>query len=158
MVDASHCPDTKVAGYGVWVASQRGKRAFDGAFKTTIDNATIAEMAAITNALYMGIKSGLIVSWDEVLVQTDCIAAILAFTGARNPAHSEERKIIDKQKELIVLYDITVRFKHVKGHSDNPGNRYVSNNICDRKAKTNMRNARQRFKLNQIKDKLKDSK
>lgn len=157
MTDASHCPNTKVGGYGVWIASQRGKRSYDGAFKNLIDNATIAEMAAITNGLYIAIRTELVQAHDRVLIQTDCIAAILAFTGKRKPAHSEERRIVEQQRQLMVQHNLSITFKHVKGHSDNEGNRFVSNNICDRKAKANMKKARQLFKLDEIRQKLKET-
>lgn len=42
-------------------------------------------------------------------------------------------------------HKFTFSFRHVKGHTDRPEARFVTNNLCDMRAKQAMRLARKRF-------------
>ncbi len=155
MVDASFCPDTGAGGYGVWIAAQRGKRAFEGQFNTPLDNSTLAEMAAVVNALHCALKHGYIMESDTVLLQIDCIAAIHAFENKRVVRHNMEHEIKAKYNKFIELFKLDIKFKHVKAHSGKLDRRSRSNNACDQRAYKQMKLMRQRLKLAEIRRLLK---
>lgn len=154
ITDASHCPDTKACGYGVWVAGQRGKREFSGMFAKPLDNSLLCEMAAIVNGLYHGLKAGLICKGDTILVQTDCTSAIQGFLGSRKISHIEEREILEVYSKLLVSCELFIRFKHVKAHTGKQDKRSISNEVCDKKAKAWMKRMRNLIQLNEIRQKV----
>jgi ribonuclease HI len=156
IADASYCPDTGKAGYGFWIASQRGKMGGDGVLKGKIENNIAAEMMALLNAVDAARKSNLVHKNDSVLMQTDCQPAIDAFKGLRQSITSQEKRLVRWYKDFCNEHNLHIRFKHVKGHTDNEDARYVVNNICDRKARKNMRQARDEYKDQQIREFLND--
>jgi len=154
IADASHCPDTGKAGYGFWIASQRGKLGGDGVLKGCINNNISAEIMALMNALHAGINAGLICRDDSVLLQTDCQSAIDAFEGRRQSMSAREKELVKFYLSLRKRYSLNISMKHVKGHTRNKDARYVVNNICDRKARQHMRKARDLHNLNLTKEEL----
>ena len=145
LADASYCPETKVGGYGFWIASQRGK--LDGGSKLTwkggaIATSTIAEMMAIAGALYMGVTNGLVLQYDSILFQTDCMGAIQAFQGTRYNLVSQELSVLKYFNEMQNSLELKVSFRHVKGHTNVDDARSASNRMCDKRAKQFMRSAR----------------
>ncbi len=156
LADASHCPDTKAGGYGYWIASERGKKGGSGPFKGRIPNSTIAEMMAIANSLYDAVRHCLVLEKDVILFQTDCEAAIYAFTGKRD-VNQEEAKVINFVKKVIRGMNLTVSYKHVKGHSSNKQARFAANNACDRAARKAMRKARNLVRIEDAKRLLKSA-
>ena len=144
MVDASYCHDTNAAGYGFWVASNRGHRPGSGAMRVHVSNALEAEMMAICNALYRSFKFNYIQAGDTVLVQTDCLGAIDRFTGNNRVKSEMERKALIVLNSIAKSNDLRVNFRHVKAHTRRKENRYRANNHCDTAAKKAMRKARER--------------
>lgn len=153
LADASHCPDTKAGGYGYWIASARGKQGGSGILKGRITSSTLAEIMAIANAIYHGIKIGLICGNDILLVQTDCESAIFALSLKRKGSE-EEQKVIEYVQKLSKLLRLTIEYKHVKGHTSNKEARFAANNACDRAARKAMRRARDRIRCEELKEML----
>lgn len=145
IADASHCTFSGAAGYGFWIASERGKRPGGGQIRERVDSSSAAEMIAIVNAAYHAIKDQLVQRGDHVLFQTDCEAAILAFQGTRNGMSADEKKAKTRFFDLKREHGFTFSFRHVKGHTNRPEARYVTNNLCDERAKRGMRLARKRL-------------
>lgn len=145
IADASHCTQTGAAGYGFWIASERGKRPGGGPVKEKVDSSSAAEMIAIVNALYYSAKDQLVKKGDHVLFQTDCESAILAFQNKREQLTKDEKRAKDAFFSLKRLHGITFSFRHVKGHTTRPEARFVTNNLCDSRAKQGMRLARKQF-------------
>ncbi|QJI53383.1 RNAseH [Alteromonas phage vB_AcoS-R7M] len=143
IADASFCPDLKVGGYGFWIAGDNGKLAGEGMFKRTVPNNNVAELYALINALHQAVTEGIVPDRSAVLLQSDCMAALDALKGRRTNILDEEIEAVEWFKSFIAKHHIHTRFKHVKGHSSNPGNRYTSNNACDRRARRQMKKARQ---------------
>lgn len=141
LADASHCPETKLGGYGYWIASARGKRGGSGSFKGAVQNSTIAEIMAIVNAVHSGITYGLIEKKDEVLIQSDCESAIFALLRKRT-INSSERKIVDYMLRLVSKFELEITYLHVKAHTGAQSNRFVAQSHCDRLARKEMRKAR----------------
>ena len=142
IADASHCPDTCAAGYGYWIASERGKLGGGGAMKGRVDTSGAAEMLAICNALFIAVEKKLVETGDIVLIQTDCVSAIRAFDGSRNGLTCDEKKAFEHLHGLVAKAQIRVTYRHVKGHTSRPGARYITNKLCDQRAKAGMRSAR----------------
>jgi ribonuclease HI len=148
IADASYCPDTQAAGYGFWIASDRGKRGGHGGIKERVVNSIAAEMMALVNGLYMACRYGLADQGDTVLLQTDCQAAIDAFTHKRARITHEETDLVSYLETLAKDLQLTVMFKHVKGHTSGGTPRLFINNKCDELARDAMRKMRGQFRSN----------
>lgn len=147
IADASFCPDTNVAGYGFWIASERGKQGGGGEMKCRVDGNIAAEMQAVVNALYIAHRLQLVQAADEVLIQTDCMAAIDAFEGKRRNLPAQEWEAVKVLRRLRSDHSLRVVFRHVKGHTGKKEARFVTNHLCDKRAKEAMRRARARVQL-----------
>jgi ribonuclease HI len=145
IADASHCSASGAAGYGWWTACERGKMGGGGQIKERIDGSGAAEMIAIVNAIHLSVKRTLIQEGDHLLLQTDCTAAIAAFNGSRLTMSKHEREAKKAFYKLKKEVKFNFTFRHVKGHSKRPEARFVTNNLCDMRAKKGMRLARARF-------------
>jgi ribonuclease HI len=139
--DASFDPETRAGGFGYWSKSLRGQHSGGGPFKSLARNSGIAEMMACLNALHMTFVH--LIAWpgDTILIQTDCTAAIAAFERKRI-LQEDERIIVDGLVALLQIKNATVRWKHVKGHTNGEQPRLWVNNQCDHLAKMGMREAR----------------
>lgn len=139
LTDASFCPRTGAAGFGYWIASDRGKKGGGGPILHPCENSGDAEAMAIVNTLFIARKHGLVEHGDEVLIQSDSTEAIAGLKKARWP------KI---HKEFVTLcLTLDVRFKHVKGHTNRETHkqaRYGANRACDQRARLYMRQERAR--------------
>ena len=135
IADASFCPNTHAAGYGFWIASQRGKRGGSGGIKTHVVNNIASEMMALINGLHKAQKWGLVQTGDQVLLQTDCQSAISAFEGRRNKISNQECELVQYMLKFIAAVGIQVTYKHVKGHTVgemSKAPRHYINNQCDK--------------------------
>lgn len=156
IADASYCPETGKAGYGFWIASSRGKRGGDGVLRGPVANNNAAEMMAILNAFHVGLNTGLVRHGDSILMQTDCQGAIDAFEGIRKALGEQEQELFDWYCKFCRVHNLRVRTKHVKGHSHLNDSRFIVNKICDRKARKQMRKARNSYRIQKIKEYLND--
>ena len=143
--DASYCPDTMIAGYAYWVASDRGKMGDDGVFRNRLGNNIAAEMMAVNTAIQDGLGAKLIQDFDNILIQTDCQGAIDAFLNYRDVRNDQESKIVSWYNELRSASKLSLCFKHVKAHTGCQATRSIVNGICDRKARKRMREARDSY-------------
>lgn len=142
LTDASYCPETFVAGYGYWIASDRGKLGGGGRMQgSSIANSTAAEMMAVANSLWIAAMHQLILPGDQVLMQTDCESAIQAFEWRRK-TYIQQEIAACKFVQSLVANGLAIRFKHVKGHSGIRDPRHIANHMCDKRAKDAMREAR----------------
>lgn len=136
--DASWCPRTKAAGYGYWIACERGKVPGGGSLRALCNGSNGAEMMAIVRSIADGLQQGLIQDGDELLVQTDSVAAIGAFKRQRSVG-GEELVAFQTMQKLIEGRRIRLSFKHVKGHTAVQDARSITNRMCDMRAKAGMR-------------------
>lgn len=142
MVDASYCQESGAAGYGYWIASERGKKGGGGPMRGAVCGSAAAEMLAACNALFVALELTLAQPGDHVLLQTDCVSAIQAFEGSRTVRVKDEFTALVYFRKLKKDKSINVSFRHVKGHTTRSEPRYVTNKLCDRRAKEGMRQAR----------------
>lgn len=105
-----------------------------------------AEMFAVCNALFIAVRRGLVQERDHVLIQTDCMAAIHAYDGTRRVTNPDEVEAVNYFHQFRKEQSFTVSFRHVKGHTRRTEARYVTNNLCDKRAKDGMRQARKKLK------------
>jgi ribonuclease HI len=141
--DASRCMQTGAAGYGFWVASARARFAGGGPFRESTPSVEVAESLAICNAISVAISRGAVQPGDEVLIQTDCLNAIDILSGKRTSLREAEGVAFNFLQNVRTAHNLTLAFRHVKGHSTLPGARYTTNRLCDKRAKAGMRQARQ---------------
>jgi ribonuclease HI len=142
IADASHCSDTGASGYGYWIASERGKHGGGGSVRTKVSGSIAAEMIAIVNAIDVAVKRELLQKGDHALLQTDCQGAIDAFIGLRKRLTQHEKGAKEIFFELKRGAGFTFSFRHVKGHTSNTEARFVTNNLCDKRARKAMQLAR----------------
>lgn len=111
-----------------------------------IDTSSAAELLAIVNAFFFAKMKGIIAEGDHVLLQTDCQRAIDVLESRIRELTRDElagkKRFFDLKRE----YGCTVSFRHVKGHTRRTEARYVTNNLCDQRAKDGMRLARARLR------------
>lgn len=146
--DASWCPNTRAAGYGFWSVSERGRHAGGGSFKAGAKSAMHAEMMAIVNALHVTLALGIAAKGDRVLIQTDCLYGIYTFEG-RGLMGKKARKrnaflspVVDLFKEHVRANDLTVEFRHVRGHTSVADQRSMAQRHADARARVGMKKAR----------------
>lgn len=145
LADASHCPDTKAAGYAYWIASTRGSFGGAGPLKGKVETSTLAEVMAIANAVHIAIARKSVVNGDTILCQTDCEAAISLFEDRRSKPSVFEYKVKLHIDQLIKDNSIILMFKHIKAHSGQRGARFIANDKCDKSARKEMRRQRGKF-------------
>lgn len=147
IADASFCPQSKVSGYGYWILCDRGSLGGGGplAKGLSVVNSTVSEMMAIVNALHIAIKSNLVNPCDTVLLQSDCMSALDALSFKRTNITPVEQAIVAKLNEYMLQHCLNLQFRHVKGHTNRTGARYVTNGRCDERAKIEMRKLRRQF-------------
>jgi len=153
--DASHCPNLKVGGWGMWAKSARGKVEFGGPLKKCLQNITEAELQAIVNGVYVALERGVALPGDTLLIQTDNIRALsILETGGINlkKVSTSEIQIVDVLKRILDETGCSAIYKHVKGHRDHMGGRFHCNGRADKWARLGLKEAREtKIKQNRIK-------
>lgn len=147
MCDASHCPDTLIAGYGFWIVSSRGGLPGAGAIYN-VDSSLTAEMLAVGSAVFNGLSDGFISWGDKLLIQLDCLGAIDRFEKSKKGIviTNTQHQAIGYFDHILKEYDLEVEFRHVKAHTADTSKRSNSNRLCDRRARKAMRTARDAYK------------
>ncbi len=143
IVDASFCHQTGAAGYGVWVACDRGSKPFKGPLPVPGSSST-AETMAIANALWHAIKEGLVIQDCKVLIQTDCAHAIRVYEE-HNWNNEKETSAYKWMLDVVKRHNLVINFRHVKGHSGTQDRRSNAQKYCDERAKEAMRSERARL-------------
>lgn len=132
-------------GYGVAVKSNRGSRRIGKPFRERWLSSSLAEYAAAVLGIWFATKSGLAYSGDTVLVQSDCLWAVRALRGQQEPRPTKAAqfaKIKDLQAELVETYRLTIKSRHVPGHTRGKTPRIHLNNVCDELARQGRMEAR----------------
>jgi len=140
--DASYCPQQNVAGYGYWIASDRGKKGGGGQVVAAVLDNNTAEMMAVCNTLWHGIKNGLIQAGDEILIQTDCLSAIDRLGETKPATREQDKQVLEYFRKVTLDHNLKISWRHVKGHTNHADARFAANRKCDQRAKQHMRLAR----------------
>lgn len=111
-----------------------------------VDTSSAAELLAMVNGLFFAKMKGIVEAGDHVLLQTDCQRAIDVLESRISTLTKDERAGKKRFYELKREFGCSVSFRHVKGHTRRTEARYVTNNLCDKRAKDGMRLARARFR------------
>lgn len=154
--DASFCPNTKAAGYGGWVVCDRGNNASGGPLNGAPTSGA-AETMAICNVVWEGFKANLIQCGDHLTIQTDCATAIKVYKEARwtSAVEGSAFKWLNDQARK---YNLTIEFRHVKGHSNVQDTRSKAQRFCDERARSAMQKERSKIRLQECKKLIKDAK
>lgn len=103
-------------GWAIWLRSGLGRIVRHGDCPDTVTDSFMAEMFAIKMALQVIVKE-----WpggEVVLVNTDCLAAIDGLTpGAPNFRNAGLLALQEEIESFVFSNYLTMRFKHVKGHT-----------------------------------------
>ncbi|AVJ51806.1 RNAseH [Pantoea phage vB_PagS_Vid5] len=154
VTDASYCHQTGASGYGVWVASDRGRSEFGGPL-SDIPGSNEAEYVGIARGLYHAMESGIAKPGDYILIQNDFIEAVNVL-GNRNESTACGKKLEVKEwiKSIADKYRLRLEFRHVKGHSGQKDSRSRAQRKCDRRAYKEMLTARSKYFEKPTKGKL----
>lgn len=148
MTDASVCGETRVGGYGFWVVSERGGLPGQGAFKHPTKDSLEGEMKGVVNSLAAALKTHVVEPGDKILIQLDNQGVIKCIEEGSS-SRKDIQPLLDKFKCIVDSHQLTIECRHVKGHSNRKDSRYRANNLCDMRAKEEMRKARQEYYRNQ---------
>jgi ribonuclease HI len=123
------------AGYGFWCVSNRSNGLAGGSpLKGYVKDSYQAEAKGVVSAIIQCIKKGNIKQGDTVLVQLDNAGVINLFSNPKANVRVDLIEVKAYLEELISKYDLTLKYRHVKGHSTTKGNRYTANKLCDMRA------------------------
>jgi ribonuclease HI len=141
--DASHCPITKIGGYGFWAVSTRGRHAGSGSFKKKFRGSTPAEASAIVNAVFISLRLGIAAKGDRLLIQTDSLHSIHVFTGVTKKCKDPDTMNAKNElAKLAATHELTFEFRHVRGHTRVDDQRSKAQRHSDLRAKAAMKKAR----------------
>lgn len=143
--DASHCPDTKVGGWGAWAKCELGQVQGGGPMKREVATSTVAEARAVFGGLLLISKQ---VWWPcikIVLVQTDNKTVVEALERKGPPEEDRIRwrsNFIIHVTEFKKLHGIEIKGRWIRGHQASVTPRNWVNNLTDRLAKKGLNEAR----------------
>lgn len=132
--DAGLCPETGIGTWAAWCKSERGKSRAGGILRDSQAFSTMAEAAAAVNGIYNAVASGIAKPGDALLVQTDNndVSNFLTFPIRPHLKEIETRVLMQEcYSSLLRKYDLSVRFRHVKGHKGTRDKRSAVNTWCD---------------------------
>lgn len=149
IADASYCPNTKAAGYGVWVNGCFGKSPFEGQLQSPACNNT-AEIMAVANALWHAMHNHLVYAKSFVLIQTDSSTAIGMFEGKIEPKNDQQIAAKYYVRDIIRRFELSVTYRHCPGHTNALTKRSIAQQHCDDRAKRQMLKARASMNLAEV--------
>lgn len=159
--DASMCSQTGACGWGGWAKSQRNTTRCGGPMRARIWDINIAESMAVVNTVATALKQGTILRGDDILIQTDntAVESILRGRSSMTSANShrkskKHRESRQKQRnavhaawcKLMQDYNLTFRWRHIKGHTQDKAPRSAVNRMCDEAAGFHMRTLRKELR------------
>lgn len=141
--DASHCPRSKVGGWGTYIRTGEGKHEYSGKFDYS-NSPEHAEFKAACNSLSCAAKfAG---HEDSVIVLvTDCLAVKDHIQAKIKTGKSPRKNPCNKWLNTFFKSlpdNVSVAVKKVKAHSNQDGARSWVNNRVDQLAKKQMRSIR----------------
>lgn len=132
------------AGYGFWCVSARSNGLAGGnPLKGYVKDSYQAEAKGVVCALIQCIKQGNIQQGDTVLVQLDNAGVINLFGNPKANVRVDLVEVKLHLEKLISTYNLTINYRHVKGHSTTKGNRYTANKLCDMRANVARKKAKE---------------
>jgi ribonuclease HI len=144
--DASHCPHTKVGGWGAWAKCELGKIEGGGPMKREIANSTVAEARAVYAGLILISKAPWWEHIERVLIQSDAKSVIdhlNSLTPVSKYANTWHNDLITAVSGFSNLHGVIITGRWVKGHqSSGKATRNWVNNRTDKLAKKGLEEAR----------------
>jgi|GEM_PF-3444362 len=166
--DASICPDTGCVGWAAWAKCDRGTARGEGILKRLTIDSSVAEAMAAVNAIVIARQGGLIEESDRILIQTDNNSVMDILRGrarrgvrradrerhdiSHEQLHTEVLRRNEEIDEIASTYaaivrdmNLTVIWRHCKGHRGLEDRRAAVNSDCDQRAYVHMVEARRRM-------------
>lgn len=160
--DASYCSNTRVGGWGCYIAVNGQRVNRGGAFANRVRNNVIAEHMALVNAIWTGRSLGLVNPGDKIILQTDSMETIRFFAWDRErvveSACEQSLAVWDKFTTMVFGLNLETEFRWVRGHDNGKTTRSYANEVCDRLAKSHMRRVRARVWRNDARKRRKAGK
>lgn len=167
--DASICPTTGCVGWAAWAKCDRGTARGDGALRRLTIDSSVAEAMAVVNGMAIALQKGLVAPGDVLLVQTDnnSVMSVLQGTARRYIRRAERKRrqisytqlheevlrrneeideIAATYAEMVAEMQITVVWRHCKGHRGLEDRRAAVNSSCDERARERMKEARRSYR------------
>lgn len=141
--DASFCPNTNAGGYAFYIVCDLFRIQHSGKFKDLPKSAEDAEMKCIGNALQALYSIKELPQCKYLILNSDCKTAMTKIDRYSNSVPKTIRRI--RTKLVIRLGRCKFEFRHVKAHNGTPDSRSWVNDWCDKNAKTQMREQRQKL-------------
>ena len=141
ITDASFCGETRAAGWAAWIRLDGFPEAVKryGEFHRPMRNSEEAEMLAVVNGVWIASRLGA----ERVLVQTDCLAVVRAING--RVKNQKTRGDLTRALATAGVLGLSLRGRHVKGHTAVDDARSYVNRWCDKHAKKAMNSKRAFF-------------
>lgn len=134
--DASYSTRIKRGTYAFQIRSDHGCVQKFGPLKGEVVCNVEAELKAIGNALAKLCKLNQLQPDDQIIINTDCFAAIKAIRNQGTPNGSKRLKEHARKifKYLVLVQKVKHEFRHVKAHTAVQDKRSYVNRWCDMKA------------------------
>jgi hypothetical protein len=135
--DASHNEALQRATYAVWFKWDGQTFRHAGPIRGPITQIGDGELAAIANGIYLALKHVPYLMGGKIIIQTDSMEAIAALLNRRHRRPTAHR-IVDHILNLQLANNLTLDYRHVKGHKGNLTPRNAVNTWCDRQCTIEM--------------------
>lgn len=134
--DAGVHPSGKGA-FAFWIKMDEKTIQRSGVLKDDPIDSTQAEMMCIINALHVAKKSREFFTSDVIVINTDSLGSIHAFTNQPHNVKQKYKSIRWAYIELVRGLKQEIKFKHVKGHTpkDTHTPREYINDWCDKEVR-----------------------
>jgi ribonuclease HI len=132
--DASFSSTLQRGTWAAWAKAEGTTQRFSGVIKRPLKQSGDAEIAAIANGLHCACRALSPPPNSKFIIQTDSAEAICAY---RTVSHARPycQEILAYAQLIASTNQLTLEFRHVKGHKGNATPRHAVNTWCDREAR-----------------------
>lgn len=136
--DASFCPNQRVGAWAAWISLDGGRRVREKGplIKQAPLNSTEAELMAAMNGLWVARREGA----QEALLQSDCQAILLVID--KRSRSERLNSLWQHALQEYGLRNLSIRTRHVKGHTTIADSRSFVNRWCHENARQIMEDLR----------------
>jgi ribonuclease HI len=101
-----------------------------------------AELLAAVNSISMAIARGVADKGDRIILEADCLHVQHIFERSKRKLSENEQRAFEHWMTLRGKLELSLQFRHVKGHTTGHEPRLWVNNLCDRLARSGLAHAR----------------
>ena len=131
--DAGYCPIIRRGSFAAWAKADGGTMREHGVLQGELETAGVAEARAVVNGLFLATRKFRPEPSSRVIVASDCEEAMKALTNALTPkAMKRHADAVAHFQRICDRHQLSVSFRHVKGHSVLTDTRRWVNRWCDK--------------------------